>query len=436
MKYLFKPLTKLIIFVLLIALSLGLCSCGNEGENTEGENNSAWAESSEEQIALTVKQAEELLEQDRLLTEIFVCNYLWDVTSVKAERTLVSADNKFADFSEIEGLISNTYVQDSGDKEFFLSYPENHEPSVISQEGKTSVFCHVGSDYSDYADYSTLSVLDTDDEKVKEISFSTLSGKEIAVKAFLQEDGNWLLEKGICRLNPPQTDYSEANWGKTNAGSLKNLSGKTLVIKLFLSDKDTEITPADETFFHQRIDSALQRLTVNLSQFGITPDFEYESTYFEHNKALGNRAIDFDMMFAQTTFGTLENFARDNADLDLSKYDNYFFVVCTKNDMELSVGVFDKTEEKDLYFGERILTGASVTDLDIYKSVLCLLGANPRGDDGADKYTEELYAFYFPNDFAVTKDLTTAEISPVTAYMCGLTDKLNYLYKAFLPKNK
>ncbi|MBE6691969.1 MAG: hypothetical protein E7586_01380 [Ruminococcaceae bacterium] len=420
--------------MLLLALVLGLSSCNKGEEDSLDESSEAQTESSSEQSAFTVKQAEQLLEQDKLLTEIFICNYLRDVTSVKAERTLVSADNKYADFSEIEKLIGNTYLQDSGDKEFFMSYPENQEPSVVSQDGKTSVFCHIGSNYNDYADYSTLSVLDTDDEKVKELSFSTLLGKELTVKAFLQEDGKWLLEKGIYRLNPPQTDYTESPWGKTNVGSLKNLSGKTLVIKLFVSDKDTEITPADETFFHQRIESALQSLTQDLSQFGITPDFEYESTYFEHKKTLGNRAIDFDMMLAQTTFGTLENFARDNTDLDLSKYDNYFFVVCTKNDMELSVGVFDKTEEKDLYFGERILTGASVTDLDIYKSVLCLLGADLRGEDGADKYTEALYKFYFPNDFAVTKDLTTVEISPVTAYMCGFTDKLNFLYKTFLPR--
>ncbi len=436
MKDLFKALTKLIVLTLVFSLVFSLFSCGKEDENISEDSVSVESESSEEEaekIILTAEQAEKLLEQDRLVTEIFICNYLWDATSVKAERQLVSEDNSFADFSAVENLIKNTYLEGSGDKEFFLSYPENQEPSVTSQEGKTSVFCHSGSYYNDYADYSTLSVLDTDDEKVKEISFSTLSGNNLTVKAFCQENGNWLLEKGIYRLNPPTTTSEDIRWGKTNAGSLKNLSGKTLVIKLFVSDKETEITPADETFFHQRIDTALQKLTANVSQFGITPEFEYLSTYFEFKDVLGTRPIDFDMKFAQNSFGTLEAFAVKNA--ELTKYDNYFLVVCTKKDMETSVGVFDKDEEKELYFGERILVGSSVTDLDIYKSVLALLGANPR-EEVADKYTESLYQFYFPNDFAVTKDLPTAEISPVTAYMCGFTDELNYLYRAFIPKNK
>ncbi len=444
MKYLFNAFTKLIIFTLVLSLSLGLCSCGNESaedasslpSDAAADDNSVLDDGSSdtnEADGFTVEDAAALLQKDRLVTEIFVGNSLWLGTADKAERVLVPEGNQYADFSEIERLLAETYLANSGEREFFLSYPENQEPSVVSQNGKTSVFCHLGSEYTDYADLSTVSVAETDDEKVKDISFTTLTGKKIKVNAVLDSTGAWLLEKGIYHLNPPNTSFAPS-LNKVNAGSLKNLTGKTLVIQLFVEDGKTEITPEDEALFHQKVVSATGRITENLKAYGITPQFDYVSRYFDHKGELGIRPVDFDIMIAKTNMGDLKTFAQ--ASVDLTGYDNYFFVVCTKKDMETSFGYCDNTVETQLYYGERILTGASVTDLEIYKSMLCLLGAELPDENSVDKYKEALYKFYFPDDFAFSNDLSKAELSPVTAFLCGFTDELNYLYQTFIPQNK
>lgn len=439
MKYLFNAFTKLIIFTLVLALSLGLWSCDNDSsdedktqpssEFTETGNSS---ESVDEAKDFTVEDAVKLLNQDRLVTEIFLCNSLWSGAD-KAERVLVAEGKAYANFSEIETLVSQTYLSDSGEKEFFFAYPENQEPAVKSENGKTSVFRHSGSGYTDFADTATVSVADTDKEDVKEISFKTISGKEIKAKAVKTAEGTWLLEKGICHLNPVESDF-EFSFDKLNQGSLKNLNGKILVIQLFVSDKETKITEADETFFHQKVVSATQKLAENVGAYGLTPQFDFVSRHYKHKNVLGTRPVDFDIMFAQTNMGDLKTFAQAN--LDLTGYDNYFFVVCIKKEAETTFAFYDGTEENHLYQGERVLAGSNVTDLEIYKSILCLLGAEMSETKTLDKYNQSLYEFYFPNDFAVTTDLATAEISPVTAYMCGFTSELNYLYRIFIPQNK
>ena len=42
-----------------------------------------------------------------------------------------------------------------------------------------------------------------------------------------------------------------------------------------------------------------------------------------------------------------------------------------------------------------------------------------------DKYTEELYRVYYKNDILISGSLADSDISPVTAYACGLTDHLD-----------
>lgn len=433
MKYLFDLMTKLIIFLLVLSLCVSLFACSKDEDDGSEADDSA-VESLYESTAFTVEKAVELLKRDRAVTEIFVGNSLCDSSMKTVKRSLVPEGEEYADFSEIESLMANTYLSDSGDREFFLSYPENLEPSVKSVDGRTSVFRHAGSKYNDYADYTTVSVADTEDETVKEITYTTRAGNKLKVNARRSQEGKWLLEKGIYRLNASEAPEIETVFNKINQGSFKSLSGKILVVSLFVSDNKSKFDDESEAAFNKKVVAAAERASQNAEQWGAHVQFDFASRSFSHKGELGERPIDFDIMLAKTSFGSLQTFAQ--ATLDLSGYDGYFFVVCLNKEVETSFEACDGTEDTQIHYGERAIIGSSATALDVYKSIYCLLGADLRNDETADMYTESLYDYYFPNDVAVTSDLETAEISPVTALMCGVTDELNSLYHIFVPKNK
>ncbi len=430
MKYGLHYLTKLIVLLLISSLCVLIISCGNTDSEDVSEVTSAQSETAIPQ--LTKEDVIQLLEQDRLITEMFICNSLCGEDVIVAERSFLSEDDEFASFSSIESLMSSTYARESGDREFFLAYPMNNVPSVMNIEGKTSVFCHSGSSYTDFIINDSVSLSDTDDETVKSIKAITKTGNEIEIKIFLQ-DNVWLLQKGIYRTNPPKESDFFGRFDGMNLGSLSQLKGNILVIELFVSDRESEITSSEEKAFHDLISPALDRLAIQSADHGEKVNFVYESAYFEHENVLGNKVIDFDVMFAETGFGTLRNFAEANYTLD--EYDGYFFAVCIDKDIKTSVAYYDGNEDTENYYGERILLSPKTTSREIYLSVLKMLGAYSYNEGKLDKYTESLFGFYFPTDSMLCEDIMLSEMSPVTAYSCGVTDKLDSLYRVFIPNN-
>lgn len=402
-------------------LVLSLLAVGCNGEE---ESSAPIEESSKIELGLTKELALALIERDKLVTDIFVNNSLCE--SVSTESVAIVSGN-YADFSAVESLLASTYTQSGGTREFFKTYPEEHIPAVSGIDGKTFVFNHIGSKYDDHIDRNSVAVSATDDDTRARISAKTLSGREIELFAVCEGDA-WLLESGVFGTVSNDKKFDK-KFPMSDLGSFMEYKGNILVIEFFITDNSTEFDKADEDDFHKRIESAFGYISEQSERFGNEVNVTYARKHFDHAGVMGTRGLDFDIMFAETGFGTLMKFA--DANFDLTAYDNYVFAVCFNKDAELSYNGYNGSDETQIYFGERVIVGKNTTDVEICVAMLKLLGAYGYDEEKTDADIESLYSTYFPHDITVSESLTYSVMSPVTAYACGITDELDRLYRVF-----
>ncbi len=408
-------LTKLIILVLSLLLVCTFCACSSDNDEEIVEN----------VPELTIKQAKELVRLDKIVTEIFVCNALCSGKSV-ASYVAVSSESQYSKFSEIERLLDSTYLPDSGDKKFFMNYPEVGEKAISQKDGKTLAFEHRGSGFDGFIKPESISVVKTDSESKRIIKAKNESGKEVKLTAVFH-DGKWLLEHGVYHVTKKE-NVTEP-FALSNLGSLSEFSGKILVVELFVSDRESLFTDEEEKVFHQKIKTAVDFVSEESKRFGNKPEIVYETLYFDHDGVLGGKSLDFDIVFAETGFGTLKKFAESN--FDLTEYDNYFFAVCLNKESQTAYNAYNGEKETEIYFGERIHVGKSSTEHEICVSMLALMGANDFSDEQYDEYTKSLFKSYFPDEVLVKDGLKGASLSSVTAFACGITDELDPIYRVF-----
>lgn len=396
-----------------------------ESENGE----SSLSVSEEEKInPLTVEDAVELIERDELITKIFINNLLCGDGYASASVHAVDDGSEYSSFSSIEALLDSTYTESGEYKKMLLTYPEGHTASVSGVLGKTYVFDHIGSGYDDFVLASTVEVKDTEIETQKLITAKTRVGKEIEFVS-VYENGKWLLEKGIYLLNRSEPTEFNKKPPFAKLGSFMELKGEVMVIELFVSDKESGFTSAEEQAYHERINNVFGFLKEQSNAYGNEVNISYKKTYFDHGGIIGTRGLDFDIVFAETGFGTLQKFADTNC--DLSAYDNYVVVVCLDKEAEMSFNLYEGSDETEIYFAERVIIGNDANEHELAVSVLKLLGAYGYDEGLYGKYEESLYSAYFPNDIMNTTSLADSNLSPVTAYACGISEDLEPLYRVF-----
>lgn len=428
MKYNKFKFTKLICILLACALVIPFSACGDD-EIVESSAPEAESSLTETVPALSFDEAVALLERDKTVTDIFINNSLCDKSIDSAEKRPVSSSSEYSNYLNIISLLTSTYTESGGYAQKFMSYPEGHTPAVSGDNNQTYVFYHEGSEYTDSVLAPTASVSDTENETEKIITAQTRMAKTVEFKA-VYENGKWLLEKGIYSFGSDNASESIGVFPLSDKGSLSEFSGDVLVIQLFVSDKVSSFTAEEEQSFRDSVETAVERITSETRKYGIEANITYESAYFEHEATIGTRALDFDIVFAETGFGSLEAFAEANYKLAL--YDNYVFVVCMNKELEVSCEGYADTPETEIYYGERVIIGAGAAPQEICVSFFKLLGAYGYDSGKCDEYTESLYRAYFPDDIMLSADTETAVVSPVTAYACGFTDVLDPLYRVFL----
>ncbi len=407
--------------MLVAAFCLIFVGCNGDSEISSEPS----TESSEITCPLGVMEALELIARDKLVTDIFINNSLCE--SVSAESVALTS-GEYADFSEIEKLLSSTYTASGKSIDYFKSYPEGHTPSVTGIDGKTFVFNHIGSGFDDFIDRNSVETISTEDESRVQISAKTQSGREVTLFA-VYENGAWLLETGVYMTAHEESEL-ENSFPLSKLGSFMEFKGEILVIEFFISDNVFDFDNETEDAFHKRIESAFDYISEQSESYGNKVNITYQRARFDHAGVLGTRGLDFDIMFAETGFGSLVKFA--DANFDLAAYDNYVFAVCINNDSAVSHNGYEGTDETQLYFGERVIVGRDTTDVEICVSVLKLLGAYGYDEEKADADIELLYRTYFPHDIMVSESLAYSVMSPVTAYACGITDELSGLYRVFM----
>lgn len=410
---------KSILILLSLAFMLSLFACNNE------KDESSLPEEISQTNEFGLDTAKSLIERDRQITDMFVNNSL--CSKKVTEYSPVISFNEYADYSKLLSALENTYTQSGGSIQAFLSYPNESLPAVKNVDGRTNVFNHIGSHYNGYVDVNSIE-LNGGSETLKHFTALAADGKKIEFTAVLEE-GKWLLQKGIFLLNPKTEEEFTQKFPGSSLGSFMEFSGNILVIQLFVSDKESEITADEEKEFHKKLEPALNYISEQSERYGNEVNISYENLYFDHEGIIGYRPLDFDIVFAETGFGTLQNFAESN--LDITAYDNYVVAVCIDKDIKTSFAAYKGTNETEIYYGERVMINKESKETEICVSLLSLLGAYNYGEGICDEYTEALYRRYFPNDIMVSESLTFSEMSPVTAYACGITDQLPPLYRVF-----
>ncbi len=428
--------TKLIILLLSVSLVLAFCACSDEIEESSeeiSEESFVLPDFSQEELPeddgyLTKEEAIELLEADKLVTDIFINQSLCDERDESAEYQGLPVENEYVNFKAVMALLENTYSSSGGCIDEFLSYPQGLPAAVTEKGGRTYVFRHPTERFFDSVKLDTVTVSDTEAATVKTITATTVHSDTVTFNAVL-EKGRWRLEKGLFQLKPfEEFEYTQP-FPFSNVGSFKSLSGSLLVIEFFVTDKQTEFTYEEEQEYHGRISTAIDYLVDTAAEYGKTLEPAFKKAYFAHDGILGSRSLDFDIMFADTGFGTLKDFAEAN--FDLSQYDNYVFVVCLDKEVESSCEMFRNTDQTRFYYGERAIIGNKTTPAEICASMFKTSGAYAFDEGICDPYIELLYHAYYKKDVVISGSLADSNVSPVTAYACGLIDSLDRINSIF-----
>lgn len=419
-----NSLKNLILILLSCALVLSFSACGGEEEISQPE--SSVSEEASQSLVLELEEAKQLIEQDRLITDIFVNNALCS-KNIAEYRPVVAAD-RYSDYAKLQALLEDTYTAEGGAIQAMLSYPNKDLPAVKSIDGRTNVLNHAGSSFNGFVDNQSVSVADTAVETEKIITATAKDGGKIEFTA-LYSDGKWLLEKGIFLLNSPKEIEAAEKFPNSSLGSFADFSGEILVIELFILDNESRFVTADKDVFHEKIENSFNSILKHAEEYGVDANITYERIDYEHYGIIGQNPLDFDIAFAETSFGTLQSFA--DASYDLSPYDNYIVAVCLNKEAETGYALYDGTSHTEIHLGERILLGKNALETDICTSLLSVLGAYGYDEGRCGEFIEALYKKYFPNDIMVSENSALSEISPVTAYACGMTDELIPLYRVF-----
>lgn len=401
-------------------ICFSLFACGTEPEVSDAD---PAAESSPSVPALDVPTALELIKADRELIDIYMNGSLFPIRSVR-EVTLGTA-RRFGVYEELVSFVNDVYYSEGGTPEFLASFP-GVGPAAVSQAGRaTKVFYHPGARYDDYVDESTVSV-EPVSENTAVIRAVTLSGAEAALDC-TYENGAWKLDKGLYRTLPPEP-AADARFDYTGMGSLPAFKGRLLAVEIYFSDSDHKFDDDTENIVSDRIGEALSFLCDNAARYGDEVEVTRSRLYYEHKGSIGNRVYDLDLMLASSTIGSINRMVEDN--FDVSQYDGYVVFACRSNGEVTAAMRYENSDNTAIYFTERVNVSLSSDPLSIARETLALIGATDFADNG-DSYIPALFRIYFPDDVMLSPSPENASVSPLTAYISGMTDGLDPIFGVF-----
>ncbi|MBO4452692.1 MAG: hypothetical protein J5793_02035 [Clostridia bacterium] len=424
------------LFVL-IALVFSLASCANGGDGDTSDDPAQYSggngqASDPESVIpeLDRDTALALVAADREITDLFMNNRL--ASPGYTHSTKVTIGTGYYYYAPIEELFASTYLPTGPAKEFFESYPGYGEPAVSNKDGYTYSFYHPGSGFDGFLDETVIVVRPGEQPDRRIIRSATLSGVRVTLDCVYHE-GKWLLEKGLYLSLPEESDFCDAEYPGSRLGSLSEFSGNILAVELYVSDDESGFDKEKEELYSSKIDTALDYLVSEASRYGEAPVIDRAKAYFDHKGALGTGMYDLDIMFASTSLGTLDGLVKKQ--FDTEGYDGYLVFVCLDKEVPTYFDRYEGTSSTEIYYAERVIIGSGSEVSDIALGVLGLLGASDFGTDYCEEDISKIFGVYFPDEIMLTKDITNGHVSPVNAFICGMTDGLEKLLRAFRAKS-
>lgn len=428
---------KILILLLISLICLSACDtpAGDASEVSDevSENSDLSEDASEEEAYSPVdmeevrSSAEKLVKADITIMGVFAGGKL---SAEEEEKGYSFATGEFEEYSALTDLVNRTYSS-SEVIDRMLSYPDYGEDSVISEDGKTKFDYTYINDFAASARSATLSVVSFDDEQAT-LSV-TLSGKTFNM-TMEKVKGKWLLTDSVYFAyleDEKQTQLSEG-WENSiylgtrqNSGSAKKLTGKVLILNVFLNDTFTEWSDADRKKVEDTVDSACEWLvTKSRGHSGANLAIDTQSLFYVHSDTVpSNYEMAFlDIMFQKTVYVDVNGYVERNTP---DGYDS----VCVmfhvwKNGDDYCIPCDTANTDYHTYHGERAMfyysknAGHRASSY-VYMLLQLFGGEKLYGRED----TEEIKAL-FPEDILLQKNyldlpLQSHTVSPLTAFLIG-----------------
>lgn len=428
---------KVLILLLISLICLSACDTPEpEVSDVSGgvsENVSVSDEPSAEDVYSPVDKAEvqsaaeKLVKADIALMGIYAGGTLSDGST---SDDYAFAEGEYADYATVTAMAENTYSEETV-IDRMLSYPDYGEDAVISEDGKTKFKYTYINDFAASAKSASVTVVSFDDTHAA-LSVA-VSGKTFTLN-MEKVSGKWLLTDSVYfAYLQGETDIQlSEGWensiylgSRQNAGSAAKLTGKILILNVFLNDTFTEWTDTDRKKVEDTVESACEWLVTKSRGYNdANLAIDTQSLFYVHSDTVpSNYEMAFlDIMFQKTVYVDVNGYVERNTP---DGYDS----VCVmfhvwKNGDDYCIPCDTANTDYLTYYGERAMFYYSKNaghDASSYVYMLLQLFGGEKLYGRAD--TEEIKAL-FPDDILLQKNffslpLQSHSVSPLTAFLIG-----------------
>lgn len=423
---------RLLAFLLVSMLLLSGCSSDAENSSSEAVSENIELEASSWDNASLLEMAKQLLTADQHIIDLFVGGKLTELVDVSGKNAIEftpATGTEYEDFSVIEKLLASTYSEAGGTITKYLTFPKYGNRSILSIEGKTYFSFHYKEEFTGI-DIEAITISDGSYSYTKNITAG------LYTIPMVYDGSVWLLENSVYFLNKEAASVPESDFvfPAMNQGSAKALTGRVLVVEVFITDSESTFTEEEIIAFDTKIKDGFRYIAdsaPNGSSFEIKDD-DYKQLNFRHTQSAitfdPDDQTDFDLVLAKTMYQNLDKYITD--DTNLIGYDSYLAVLCVNKAGSGYAKPF-VTGEAPVYNAERCVLFPGDDKIILARNILALFGAQVP----TDPYLAELFSSYCKNDIllgtAAAEDIT---ISELTAYQAGINKKLDKQFYAFCTK--
>lgn len=417
---------KIVAFLFVLTLLLSGCSAEPANNSDKEANEITEFETMSWDNDSLKDTAKQLLTADKLVTDLFVGGKLTTLVDVSGKNALdftPATGTEYEDFSVIEQLLSSTYSEAGGTITKYLTFPKYGNRSILSIEGKTYFSFHYSEEFTGI-DVEEITISDGEFQNTKKITAG------IYTIPMVYDGSIWQLEDSVYFLYKeagvvPSCDFV---FTAMNQGSAKALTGRVLVVEIFITDTASTFTEDEITAFDTKIQESFQYIA-STSPNGSTFEMEFEQRTFKHTQsAIGFSSDDqtnFDLVLAKTTYEYLDKYITDN--FETQGYDSYLAVLCV-NKTGTGYAKPYVTGEADVFYAERCVLFPGDDKINLARNILALFGAQTPTEPTLVVLMEN----YCKND--IMRGTATAEetvISELTAYQAGVNKLLDQQFFAF-----
>ena len=433
------------LFILILTSLLVLCSCGgatgeNSGEEsiTSGFEDTVSQNGGEEDVSPVGKEellekAKKLVEDDITLMSIFAGGALKNGGEGKG---YTPAQGKYENYQTLLSLAKSVYADDTV-TDRMLSYPDYGPDAVINNEGKTEYKYDYINDFAATAKQAEVGITSFDDTSA--VISVKISGKTFSL-GLKKTNGVWKLENSVYfAYLQSEIDLQKASgWANSiylgtrqNVGSAPGLTGKFLVLNVFLNDSFTSWKDADRKNVEDNIERACEWLVTKSRGYSkANLAIDTQSLFYVHSDTVPqNYEMAFlDIMFQSTVYVDVNGYIEKNTP---SGYDG----VCVlfhvwKNGSDYCIPCDKENTDYLTYYGERAMFYYSKNAGHEPSSYVYMLLQLCGGEKLYDREDTKQIAQLFPDEILLSKKylslpLQDYSVSPLTAFLLGWTDYID-----------